>query len=224
MKQEHIEFIYTRGFKPAHFDAPGMMPGLTIVKPLFPPEKTRGGIENPIHAGNVPGNAAMLYEVILQGDTQPEGVLHLVPGDVVILRTAALDPLDVNLRVHAIPTKHIYQRVPDDEAAFNKLLAEEDARVKEANRDDRIAQADIERARAELVAARASTGFIKDGEALPDLDNLNRVSPLLERGADVTGRSHVIVNSSQAEHVALNGKRIEIDEGVQPAEHVTPEP
>lgn len=156
MKVRHIEYIYRNGFSPAHFDADGMLPGLTIVKPLFPPKKTAGGIDNDINADTVPGNAAMIYEVVLQGARQPPDVLALKTGDVVILRTAHLDPLTIKLDTHAIYTKHIVQIVPDLEAEFDKMAAEEDARTAElAQRmmnDDRFARDDIERERAELVA------------------------------------------------------------------------
>jgi len=97
------------GFTAADFCPDEMLAGVTIVEPVRPPGLV-GGIYT--DAANIPGNACLVYRVLATASVQPDvGAIVLNPGDIVIVRTAHLDPLQPDLNVLAIQTKHIIARI-----------------------------------------------------------------------------------------------------------------
>lgn len=111
--------IYVEGFKAADFQM--LKPGLVIVEPIRPPELLRG-IHSP-ESKQVPGSACLLFKVLAVADQMPGDALQLIPGDVVTVRNAHLDPVQPNQNVLSIKVEHVLSRLvkaPEDVARIEE--------------------------------------------------------------------------------------------------------
>jgi hypothetical protein len=99
--------VYARkGFTDEDFQRGAARQGMCIVKGIRPPEVV-GGIHTDAAWDKIPGTMLMLYEVVDVAAEQPSFALKVKPGDVVLLRTAHLDPLQPDGKYCAIFTKHL---------------------------------------------------------------------------------------------------------------------
>jgi len=126
--KQQIQRIYLKGWDPA-VDFGPIKPNHIIVEPLKPSKDdlTEGGIVLPGQAvGNIPGVACFCYRVIARGEyvvgdgdrrdpavwstmtlTDGDEALLVKPGDVVMVRNAALDPIHVNQRQLIVHVRHV---------------------------------------------------------------------------------------------------------------------
>lgn len=95
------------GFQASDFDPYLLKDGISIVVPLFPPEQLSSGIALPPQIVNLPGTGAYVYRVIAMALEQPHEAPPIEIGDVVLLRNAHLDPIQVDRKVFTIKTEHI---------------------------------------------------------------------------------------------------------------------
>lgn len=101
--------IYERGFEASDFSE--LKPGYALVEPLRPPQFATSGLEFPDHIRNLPGQACLLYRVLMVADHDGEGNVWVEPGDVVSLANAALDPIQPDCGKLVVRVEHIYAKV-----------------------------------------------------------------------------------------------------------------
>lgn len=99
------------GFRGSDFNPHSMMAGVVIVEPVRLPALVGG-----LHvSADLPGIACLAYRVLAVAALQDIGdTLALEPGDVVVLRTSQLDPLQPDQNVLAILGKHIIAKILHD--------------------------------------------------------------------------------------------------------------
>jgi hypothetical protein len=126
--------LYSRGFRADDFLKGQVKDNELIVAALRPPGVTAGIITSPA-TDKLPGTGCIAYVVVAKGfiDTEPDSyrrcpspVAPLDPevGDVVLVRTAHLDPLSFDLNLHAIKAEHVLHIMPPDAERFDEQQPE----------------------------------------------------------------------------------------------------
>lgn len=107
--------IYQEGFDLRDFAKPeNMKAGLTLVTPVFPPNKSKHGVDTTAATGNVKGASCKLFVIVARAAEQPDGVLPVEFGDVVTIRQAHLDPMNEAQTLLYVKSEHIFHKWPQD--------------------------------------------------------------------------------------------------------------
>ena len=101
-----VERIYRVGLFPG--DLEDIPARCYVVAPLKPVGASAGGIVYSHHLDDLPGTAAVCYEIVA---TSGEQNLERAVGDVVVLRNAMLEPLHPNMNLLLIAAQHVLAKV-----------------------------------------------------------------------------------------------------------------
>lgn len=122
--------VYTDGFRVGDFHE--MRPGLVLVEPIKPPKQTAGGVLIPhTVAEDAPSTACLLFRVVATSKEHAPGTLAHAVDDVVILRQAFLDPLNVKQTLLWIKSEHLLSKyaVDHDEQQMKPPVLVADGRL-----------------------------------------------------------------------------------------------
>jgi hypothetical protein len=103
MTETDIAHVYARGFGEVAGRL-SLAPGLILVSPVRPPERTAAGIVTELATTRIEGTRALMYRVVAVAPGLPDTP---APGDIVILRNALLDPIQPDLDLLVIKREHV---------------------------------------------------------------------------------------------------------------------